>query len=80
MQAAHNMKLCYANGPCRARPLHHLINRHGVSARILPVAAERAEFAARHADIGEIDMTVYIKKDLLPNLLLFDRVRCLAQG
>ena len=61
MQPADDMKLGDRVRVAVSRRFPHLVERHGVGARVLGLFAERTETATRHADIGRIDVPVYVE-------------------
>ena len=56
---------------------HRLLHAHFVCACILRIAPERAELAVRHADIGQIHMTVHIVVD---NIAAFFCAHMIGEG
>ncbi len=60
MQAAHNVELGDRFAPSFARPLPHFFERHRVGARVLGLFSERAQPATGHANVGRVDVPVYV--------------------
>ena len=79
MQSADDVKLGDRFGPASARGLPHLVERHRVRLRIARFLAERAQPAARNADIRRVDVAVHVEVRDVAVQPLADDVRHVAE-
>ena len=61
VEAADNVEFRHRFGPAFARLAEGILERHRVGARGVGLAAERAQFATRDADVGRVDVPVDVK-------------------
>ena len=61
MQAADDVKLRDRFGVAGGRRLPCLFERHGVAGRVALLAAEGAQLAGRHADVGGVDVAIDVE-------------------
>ena len=80
MQAADNVELGDRFAPAFTRAMPHFVERPGVSLGILGALSESAKLAARHADIGGIDVPVHVEPGDVAVFALANQVGHVANG
>ena len=80
MQPADDVKLGHRFGVAGSRGLEGLFERHRVGAGSVFLAAEGAQAAGRHANVGRIDMAIDVEVRLVAVHALADLIRQPADG
>src|SRR5580698_11283357 len=80
VQTADNVELSDRFAPAFSRAVPHFVERPGISLGILGAFPEGAKLAARHADVGGIDVAVYVKPCDIAVLALSNQVGHIADG